>query len=421
MTIENISVRAALAAAMTLAGAATFVSCGDAPSGGAGYAVVTGDATGCIQGIATNALTGLRVTLGADTKIYTVFNNTVYEAVQFLADGLEDAKKAEFAGNYQLCGVPNANMALPLYVKVTGYQPRIYSVTVASAIPNRNTGTAEPGYWVTPTVIQNVEIFKLSDLVQKDYSVVVTNRGAAVADAAVWLKQRGLPTGMPSLSVSAQTDIAGKAVFAAATLAFGADYTLVVFPKSPIAADGSFLPPSTSTDLTLGTTTATSAAAGLIATDPLTLRYDLGAATAFGSTAPRILTTTFGNTVVTNGALVMVFDRDVAVDVASLRASATSAVTVISTGTKTDGVACVAADIGTPVLDATRSITAVAAGTSVTLTPNWTTAPTLTACSSVKIRYAITGVKFYSKGTTVPVSVSPAAAVDLFLNGPAVQ
>lgn len=384
------------------------------------YAVVSGDASGCIQGVVTDALTSERIALDT-ARIYTVYNNSLYEGLQKLTDNVAEARKAEVVGDYRLCGVPNAGIQLPLYVKVEGYQNRIYGVSVTSKTPDRNSGTPEPGFWVTPSVIQNVQLFKLQDLQQKDFVVTVTHRGAVLADAAVWLEPTPDVATLPLPPLKATTDASGNATFAAASIAFGASYTVSVLPKTPIAGDGSTSVAITSSSVTLGVAGAVDAAKGLVATDPFSLHYDVGlAATGAGSSAPELVTSSPAGTVSETGAVSLVFDRDVEVNVGTTTVAAGTTVAVASFGNKADGSACVAADAGSPTTDPTKSVLVTVSGRIVTLTPVWATAPSTATCGGISLTYTLTALTFYGKGTSTATATT-GTNVTIFLSKPFVQ
>ena len=401
-------------------GAFGLASCSKSDKG-AEYDVVSGDPTGCIQGVVTNALTGARIPLDG-AKMWVVFKHQVYNGLLNAADngGLDADTKTAVQGDYSLCGIPNAGVALPMYISIDGYQERVYAVTVSSSTPNRNAGTAEPGFWVTPTVIQHVALYKVKDLVDKDFTVEVKYHGDVVKDAQVWLKATDV-AGSTIEPTTTTTDKTGVATFKAATLAFGASYTITVAPKSPAASDGSYVLPMVSTSVTLGgSITALDTAHGLVAVGPFKLLYDLGAtATGIAATStPVIISTTAASTVTDTGTINITFDRNVVVDAASATITGGTTVAISSYGKKSSGAACVASDIGTPVLNTTSSVTVSVSKNSATITPNWTTTPSSTStCGGITLTYTLTSLKFYSDGTTIPLGVSP-ASIAVFLTAP---
>lgn len=410
--------------ALGVAATLTLGSCGKDPDG-TEYAVVTGDATGCIMGTVTDALTGSRVDIST-AEIWAVFNGSVLKG-NMVNGG--DALKGNVAGDYYICGVPNASaydaaFTLPVHFKVSGYQERIYSVSPSNDIPNRNLNTAEPGFWSTPTVVQNAAVWKVSDLVSKDFVVNVNSKGAALADASVWLRPTdtqafALTTATgPIANLTGKTDASGNATFAAASLAFGATYAMTVVPKSPIAADGSYVAASFTATVVIGTPVAAVTGATFKASNPFHLSVDMADA---ATSAPVILSQTPANTVTSSGTVTMIFDRDVSYNLASNLVGGGTSAAIGSYGTKSDGTACVAADVGTPVLPTLateKSVTVSVSGSIVTITPAWTTAPTSTAaCGGITLVYTLAGLDFYSKSAVIPNSVSP-ANVTVYLTAP---
>lgn len=402
---------------MALAAAASLLvsSCGKDPDG-TEYAVVTGDATSCIMGTVTNAFTGGRVDIST-ASIWAVFNGSILQG-NMLNGG--DTLKSNVTGDYYICGVPNATkynagFTLPVHFKVDGYQERIYNVTPSDDTPDRNTNTAEPGFWATPTVVQHAEIYKLSDLVAKDFTVTVTAKGSALADASVWLKPTD--TALAVAGLTGTTGANGAATFAASSLAFGATYTMTVVPKAPVAADGSYIPAKFTGTIVIGTPATSVTGATFKVANPFSISVDMTAA----SLAPVLLSQTPASTVSTGGTVTLVWDRAVTYDTASALNGAGVTAAIASYGTKTDGTACVAADVGTPVLDTAATSTSInlaISGATVTLTPKWTTAPSSTStCGGMTLTYTIAGLDFYAKDATIPTSASP-ANVTIYLTAP---
>ena len=350
-------------------------------------------------------------------RIYTAYNNSLYDQMQKLTEGVAADRKDDVVGDYRLCGVPNAGIQLPLYVKVDGYQTRIYGVTVSGATPNRNTNTAEPGFWVTPSVIQNVQLFKLADLSQQDFVVHVTNRGAVLADAAVWLEPTPDVAGLTLAPQKTLTDASGNATFAAASIAFGASYTVTVLPKTPLSTDGSTSPAMTTTNVVLGVASAVNAGTGLVATDAFSLKYDVGVATGVATSAPVLVTSTPANTISQTGAINLVFDRDIEYDKTSALVASLTTVAVAALGTKVDGTACVAADIGAPVTNPTQSVAISVSGRIATLTPVWTAQPNLATCGGVTLTYTLNALSFYAKNSTT-VAATTGTNVTIYLTKP---
>lgn len=410
--------------ALGVAATLTLGSCGKDPDG-TEYTVITGDATGCIMGTVTDALTGARVDVST-AEIWAVFNGSVLKGS---AVNGGDALKANVAGDYYICGVPNATaydaaFTLPVHFKISGYQERIYSVMPSNDVPNRNSTTAEPGFWATPTVVQNAAVWKVSDLVSKDFVVNVNSKGAALAGATVWMRPTdtqafALTTATgPITNLTGTTDASGNATFAAASLAFGATYAMTVVPKSPIAADGSYLNSNFTATIVIGTPVTAVTNATFKSANPFTLSVDMADA---ATSAPVLVSQTLGNTVTSSGTVILMFDRAVSYNLASKLIGSGTTAAIGSYGTKSDGTACVAADVGTPVLPTLATESAVSlsvSGSIVTITPAWTTAPTSTAsCGGITLVYTLAGLDFYAKGATVPNSVSP-ANVTVYLTTP---
>ena len=400
--------------AFGVAATMTLGSCGKDPDG-TEYAVVTGEATSCFMGTVTDAFSGGRVDL-ASAEIWAVMNGAVYPGA--MTNG-GDKFKANIAGDYFICGVPNASsngttVSLPVHFKVPGYQERIYTVAASAAEPDRNLNTSEPGYWSTPTVVQNAEVYKLADLVSKDFVVNVNSKGAALADASVWLRPSTASGSTAVANLTGKTDASGNATFAASTLAFGATYTLTVVPKSPIAADGSYVAASfTGTAIIGGAQTVSGAT--LKSSNPFNISVDMADA---ATSAPKLLSQTSGNTVTSSGTVILLFDRAVTYEAVSALVAGGTSVAIGSNGTKSDNTACLATDIGSPVLDATRSVSVSVSGSTATITPNWTTAPTnFSTCGGITLVYTLNSLDFYSKSAVIPAAVQP-ANVTVYVTAP---
>jgi len=397
--MENLKRAAAVAAVLSV------TSCGDDPVG-AKYPVVSGEVTGCVQGVVTDSRSGARVNL-TNARIYVVYGNQMLDGVQILKDAVAPEKKAEAEGEYRLCGVPFGGFNLPLYVKADGFQQRVQLLTLAERLPNRNDETADAGFWVTPTLVQHVEVFKLADLVQKDVTINVNYRGLPVANATVWLAPNtGIVGAVPVAPLTAKTDASGNAAFPAASVAFGATYNVTVHPDRPVNADDTWAATSTTASIVIGTGPGAVPPASLTASDPFTLHFDIGAAGANTSSEPVLVTRTPSNSFVANGALTLVFDREVKVLTSTLAAGGGGLNVLFAPGVKSDGTACTTAEIGNPVANATTPVTVAISGRIVTITPNFTggsgayTPPA--TCGGASVTYTINTLQFFAVEPNIP-------------------
>jgi hypothetical protein len=298
-----------------------------------------------------------------------------------------------------------------MYIKIDGYQELMVDVDTGSSVtPNRNTNTAEAGFWVTPTVVQHIRVFKMADLVQKDFVVNVNWRGAVVANATVWLEPINALSNVPVRPQIAKTDASGNATFAAASVAFGAQYSVTVLPSAPVNTDGTWSAPSTtSATVTIGTASATAGA--LVASDPFTLRYDIGTAGASSDSTPRLVTRTPEGSFNATGNLTLVFDRDVKLDSSTLATGGAGLSVAFGPGTKADGTACTAAEIGSPVADTTTPVNVTISGRIVTISPKLSSGALtpVATCGGSTVSYVLDNLVFFATEPNVPAGYSPTA------------
>ena len=145
---------------------------------------------------------------------------------------------------------------------------------------------------------------------------------------------------------------------------------------------------------------------GYFIVDNLALAFDIGAAGANTSSEPVLVTRTPSNSFVANGALTLVFDREVKVLTSTLAAGGGGLNVLFAPGVKSDGTACTTAEIGNPVANATTPVTVAISGRIVTITPNFTggsgayTPPA--TCGGASVTYTINTLQFFAVEPNIP-------------------
>jgi hypothetical protein len=198
--------------------------------------------TGCIQGVLMSGFTGER--LPVTTESEEDFLGVLIKGK--LKKAKATSNKDFLKGEYTICGIPLEN-DYPLLVRYAGYQDFEGTIKVA-ATAAANSGNS---HWDVrsdaPTEEANVRIFPMTALA-KDFEVSVHHNGAALEGAQVTLRPTGGNFGTvaggtvvaqaghryPTQSVT--TDTTGKALFPAANLAWGANYSYLVLPPDGGAA-----------------------------------------------------------------------------------------------------------------------------------------------------------------------------------------
>ncbi len=199
-------------------------------------------ATGCIQGVVLNGLTGERIDLPAasavDGKGLLVRVRDKLLAGTNLAAAF--AQNAAMKGEYSLCGVPVED-EFPLYALVDGYQAFGAKIkvpsTVAQLTPQADADLQKP----TPTRIYNIRLYPVGQQTQ-DLTVHVLYAARPVKGATVQLTPANqnfldggdflAPSNGALLTLSAVTDDAGNATFTADKLALGGSYDYTVLPAA---------------------------------------------------------------------------------------------------------------------------------------------------------------------------------------------
>jgi len=194
---------------------------------------------GCIQGVVIDGQTGNRIQFPAfndDNGIFALVRNKLISGKP-LTTKPDDVLQKQ--GEYVLCDIP-LDESFPLFMWLEGYEVFESSVTVRSTVASKSSGAAYDIVRNAPTELANLLAFPKGTNV-KDLSFFVTQKGAPVAGAQVILKPFGgnyISWGSSFLGASSLrskplngvTDAAGNAVFAAADLVLGGQYTWVVLP-----------------------------------------------------------------------------------------------------------------------------------------------------------------------------------------------
>jgi hypothetical protein len=391
--------------------AVSLSGCSKEEAGKAGYAVVGGEATGCLEGVVYDGVNKARVDL-TGAALYVVLHDRIAQNYQLKKDfgNLTEAQAADLTGGYTLCDIPFGGQDVPLYLKLAGYQDYVEVLSLPSRTPNRGSNDTNRGFWVRPTVLKDLTIFKLNDLVTNDYTVRVVRDGAPVNGAKVMLVPQGAAASR-SATLSTVTAETGIATFAATGLAFGSQYALYVYETAPVGTNGSTGSYGQVGTLTLGT--AGTPTGAIEYTDVFSIGVDLSSV----GTAPAIVSTTPADSLVTNGAVKFVFDRNIVEDAAGVRA-----VTVaIDHGIKADGTACTVADTSATLQAApAANIVATIADNVATVTPNWQATPNVSTCKGFNVTYTWSTLQFYLQGSTILDGTGPAAATTrIYLSSPA--
>jgi len=245
----------------------SLLSCG---GGGRLWPKSTGDispaealtqTTGCLAGVLMDGVTGARIDVagaGVSDNIFVLAGNNKFKAAPVLADG-QAAARPNLVGEYTLCDVP-LEAALPLYVALSGYQPMHADIYIASTDASLGHGADSDLPSSLPTAQANIQLFPVAPAAQ-NFTVVVSYAGAVLPGATVFL----VPTGEHVLAqgvnfvtpdvtgfktLQAATDASGVATFNAADLSLGSVYNYSVLP-----ADSSIQKSATGT-LSIGYITA---------------------------------------------------------------------------------------------------------------------------------------------------------------------
>ena len=335
------------------------------------------EATGCIQGLVINGLTGDRVDLPAADQ--STGAGIMVRVRDQLIGGASMAVKHDknplMKGEYSLCNVPLED-DFPLYVNVDGYQPFAATIHIASSIAERSAKANADIQKPLPTSVYNIRIYPVGTETQ-DLKVHVLYAATPVKGATVQLipsdknyLDRGAflaPSNGALLTQSATTDDSGVATFSAAKLALGGVYDYVVIPPAGTAR--------TATRVAGGLTVGLLAARG--DHDAYTLDINLD------DTSPTLKVVSESREPNTAGSKTCVFNRPVA-----LVSGSSDGIFAHLTG-------AVSASLmpNVPGNDAseTVSVALAADGYSITLTPVWNKSADLTKEPGISVSY--TGIQ----------------------------
>ncbi len=396
-----------------------LASCIDDAKNETEFTPVGKNASGCLMGVVTDGLHADRIDISA-AKIYMVTSSEVVSGMQTVRSlpGASVAGDSGLIGEYVLCGVPFGGASLPLYIELEGYQTYSALVTFPEKNPTR-TQNDVTGYWTTPTLNVDVQLFKIKDLITNDFLITVTKAGVYVSGASVVLEPRDNATGNPlkrMASRSAQTNENGVASFASTSLAFGQRYALHVYDPTPSSVSG-----GTGTYGEISDTVyigQIQTPGGVITSGSV---FGIGIDLSLAVRSPKLITQTANGTISESGVVTLTFDREVVVDSFSIQ-SVTYSIT--NPGYKPPVAAggfdaCGAADIANPVAGTDPPVSVSIAGNKATITPAWTVAPAVGPCLGVTMEYNLSALKFYSKGGSPASPNAALGTVSIFLSTPA--
>ncbi len=222
----------------------TTVEGADAPNG-RGELALTDLKTGCIQGVVINGLTGERIALPEATDA----NEEGGKGISVRLNGtlvFADAATRDYAtnslmqGEYTLCDVP-LEETYPLYAQVDGYLPFGSLVSVVSSVAQRSAKADSDIQKPLPTSIVNIRLYPVGTAT-RDLAVKVLYQTTPLAGATVQLVPSdknvldqgsfATPVNGALLTVTATTDAAGVAKFAAGLLVLGGVYDYTVIPAA---------------------------------------------------------------------------------------------------------------------------------------------------------------------------------------------
>jgi hypothetical protein len=350
---------------------------------------------GCVQGSLINALTGQPVsvpTVSDAEGVFLVVRNVIIPGLSVLdnASGSEtSAKPSILAGDYAACRVP-LDEYYPLYVTVNGYIPFYSRVRIESTkeqVTDEDAGKGDIKK-TAPTRIANVRLFPLSTL-GRTFTFRVSSYGRALSGARVVMRpQNSLspgftppadnaggfldPIAVHSGAIEATSDSTGKATFSASSVSVGVQYDYIVYPPS----SGNVLVPQSST-VRIGQVTGTS--------DGFTQNIYM-----VGASANLAIVSYSTDTGVPDatGTLRIVFNRDI------------EWLPFPNTGTDCDGENEVTASLADTPAGVTlqsdvsgtcgsEQADVTISGNTMTITPNWSSAPSVTPPTGATIPFRI--------------------------------
>lgn len=400
--------RPLLTAALLGVSAAAAFSCSDEKvDKKVPYEVVNDHVRGCVQGVVYDGVNKSRVDLGSASMYVVTAAGVVQDLRRANAlPALNARQTIDLTGEYILCGVPFGGTAMPLYLHVDGYQDLSDTLTPPNRTPDRGNTQDTPGFWVQPTMLRDITVFRLTDLLTNDFTVTVLRRGVVVPGARVILA----PASARDRARNATTDANGIATFPAADLAFGTTYEVDVYDPHP-DVDGAHGKYGKVGTVVIGTPIGITGA--IVADTTFSLTAELGN----DNEAPVLVTSRPENTVDAAGAAIFVFDREVLPDSSTLHAAR---VVISDYGIKADGTPCTQAAVGevAPTPPAAQ-IAVAASGRIITITPAWATAPSVAAgCHGMKITYTWNGLQFISKSSTTATPATLPGTYSVFLTTP---
>lgn len=231
--------------ALAFAAASLLAGCGKESTKGNELTKVGNDehlaqattATGCIQGVVLNGLTGERIELPAsDSEAAKGLLVRVHE--RFLSANFTGT--AALKGEYSLCGVPVED-EFPLYALVDGFQAYNTNISVTATVPQLSAQADTDLQKPAPTAIYNIRLYPTGQQTQ-DLRLHVVYAAQNVKGATVQLVPSNgnaldldgfqPPTNGALLTLTAVTDDQGFATFPAAALALGGVYNYTVLPPA---------------------------------------------------------------------------------------------------------------------------------------------------------------------------------------------
>ena len=359
--------------------ATALVGCGNKKkSGGGGGAVETVnevqqtngveapytsvDGQGCLQGVLLNGFTGERIDLSKATAPDGAF--VLIRGQKKMARWIKD--DANLIGEYHICGIP-VEETYPVYVYLAGYLPFESTVKITSTRAIRTDVAASGGNAVAqdakipdPIAMSDIMLFPVGNST-RPLNVSVIYQGKGVADAIVRIEPLKASNffsfdgdfasnakGTRMLPITATASAAGVANFPADKLVFGLRYKLTVI--APASKD---LTTVKDIEFTYGINGP--AAAEGVNNYELTVHLDdINNALRLDSCSLQ------DQSYASNGTLVLTFNREMTViDPDAWIVTAASIV----------GTAAIATDV--PGNGAGETMTATAAGRTLTLAPKW--------------------------------------------------
>jgi hypothetical protein len=257
---------------------------------------------GCVQGVLIDGLTMEPIPVKSEENpedgIHVLAKNKMIKA-KTTKLAVEHLK-----GEFTICGIPLDN-EYPIFATYKGFQMFEGTIKIDSTIAASSTNSHWDVPRRSPILVGNIKLYQIKELA-KDYIVRVDHNGGSLEGASVYLKPSGEGYGLDDTDtipndpirypvLSGVTDESGNATFAAADLAWGANYEYYVRPP-----DGGALVEAKSGDTYVGLSTSQQ--------DPYLLSISLDLVDVDLAV---ISTSTGTNDTSANGSISYIFNRDI--------------------------------------------------------------------------------------------------------------